>query len=82
MTTSNKNTLLNRESGSGKQIIDKSRDANYLFDPRGGVFVWDARFRREYFKYRYVIMKSLWDIATKTKKDYIIEAYTKLPWNM
>lgn len=57
----------------GKPLINnnnKHKFSGLLFDPTGGIYVPQLEQRRLYLKNRSLFMKSLWDFAAKTKKQF------------
>jgi hypothetical protein len=60
------NVLLERNA-KGKPIFRPKRDAQILFDRRGGTFVPEEAMMRWYFRTRCAFISSLWDMSTKEK---------------
>ena len=54
----------------GEAFISEEEKEIYL-DSTGGHYNCDYSLRRQYFQYRYVLLKSLWGISLSLKKNYI-----------
>jgi len=44
------------------------------FDPRGGTFVCDPQFRKQYLNFRLASFSSFWEIAQFVKQDIILDS--------
>lgn len=55
-------------------VVDfhEDKSASLLFDPLGGIFTHDPVTRREYFKIRSALMKTLWNFSLIMKKEHFI----------
>jgi hypothetical protein len=65
-----KRMILKRDKTTGviaQPGPDSGKYAMLLFDPRGGTFTYDAKFRRQYFMWRCALVMSLCDISEKSK---------------
>ena len=62
----NKDVLLKRDS-EGEPLFDPQRDAQIMFDRRGGTFVPEEPMMSWYFRARCAFIMGLWDMSTKEK---------------
>jgi hypothetical protein len=70
-----RNPVLNRDQ-DGVPKIKKNKDADFLFDPTGGIFTHDPLTRRNYFQYRAALTMTLWDMGMREKKNRLIQKMT------
>jgi len=69
--------LLRRDSLEAFPLLDNKDTSKYKFDPQGGIFTTNSKFRRDYFRYRTTLIKSFWDMSCKIKKHDILEQLNK-----
>jgi hypothetical protein len=60
--------LILRRDSNGEVVPPSARNCSkLLFDPRGGCFTFDPKFRRDYFRLRCALVMSLYDLTEKAK---------------
>ncbi len=63
-------TVLPRNGDDGSVKKEKLQELHpYLMDARGGLFVTTAKARRNLFKYRSAMIRSMWDLSLRYKKE-------------
>ena len=65
--------LLKRHRKKGYPLPQPDQ-SDYLFDPRGGVFIRGEESRRKVMRWRAAFHMSLWDLSAKMKADEIRKA--------
>ncbi len=68
------------EAGRGKvhtfneydELVTNLNDGPLVFDPMGGLFSAHMLTRRKYYQYRSTLIRSLWDMSLKIKKDMFV----------
>jgi hypothetical protein len=55
-----------------------NRDIDILIDPAGGFFTTTEAGRKMLFKTNQILLKSIWDLATRLKKDFLLSYKNEL----